>query len=341
MTPEPTEAPRSVSHKMQHLMRRPSKYDYLPSSYGSEILGNGFCSSGITYQADPRSKSINFGTDGFLSGSRLQNSALEERQQHNVVRSVNPYPYDRPLHKNGATTFTDIDGRQNASLSEPKVSFRGESNHGNSRLLSLYTSCPNHSSNSTCTLPSFLNLTGAQVSTASSDYISYSSAPLASSRTRQDQVLDQNYDTLAKSMLELTDGGSRPTSRASSSVRVPEANINNNKVTNSNVSNEKGKSEHIIPEAQVNSTVVASSNTGTLTKLMDENRAQRTIGESNPVLNHQINVEPQSKQPPFNSHDPLQSINPAILEDVNLAAQLNQLNLNYSGHNGEIVCLGH
>ena len=56
------EAPKRTclagSQIMQHLVRGPSRYDYLPSAYGSDILNNGFCSSGATFQSDSRSRSL-------------------------------------------------------------------------------------------------------------------------------------------------------------------------------------------------------------------------------------------------------------------------------------------
>ena len=302
---------------MQHLVRGPSRYDYLPSAYGSDILNNGFCSSGATFQSDSRSRSFNFGADGSMPSCRFHSSPLEERQQSNAPRSSN--------HKNTSTIITDVDGRANEEFTEPKATLRDDSTHRNSQLLNVYNSCSNCSSHSTCTLPNLINLTGQQTNTTSSDFTSYSSTPALSSRTGQEKVLDQNYDTLAKSMLEMTDGSSRPTSRASSSVRMQETSR----------SNGKGKCEYITSEVQVNRTTATSSPPGPLSNLI-ENRTQRTGGELNTVLNHQISDGSQPKQPPFNGHDHLQSINSTISEDINLATQLNQLNLNYSGHNGEI-----
>lgn len=323
---------------MQHLVRRPSRFDYLSSPCGTDALtiDSGFYTSGDSFHSESCTRSNSFGADVSPPNSRLHSSPFEGRQQQNNTRNNNRNTHERFLQKYGHTIIIDTDGCQSSEFQEPKGGFRGGSDAVNSPVENPYPVCADRlsiASNTPCTnSQNFLNLAAGQPSTTANEFMPYPSALTTSSRTGQDQVLDQNLVSAAKYVYELTDGGSRPTSRASSSSRMPEANNSNSAGTNYNHFNETEKAKTAVLE-------VSGSGTGTPTVTTasaagnDENQTQRAAMGS--TSTQQISEESRPEQLPFNGQDPPQPVNSAFLDDISLAAQLSQLALNYSGRNGK------
>ncbi|CDS42399.1 cytoplasmic polyadenylation element binding [Echinococcus multilocularis] len=337
----PTGACLAGNHTMQHLVRRPSRFDYLSSSCGSDALtiDNGFYTSGTPFHSESSTGSNSFGTDGSPSNPRLPISPFEGRQQQNHLRNSNRNTYERFLQKYGHTVIIDTNGHQSSEFQEPKGVFRGGSNGENSPIEDPYPGCANPLSiisNTPCTnSQNFLNLAAGQPSTTANDFASYPPAPITSSRTGQDQVLDQNLVSAAKYVYELTDGSSRPTSRASSSSRVPEGSNSSGVGANYTHFNEIEKAKKGVLEISGNGTgmptVTTSSAAGIIDNLTDGNPTQRAAVGSNST--QQISEDSRPEQLPFNGPEPPQSVGSAVLDDISLAAQLSQLALNYSGRN--------
>ncbi|VDM32836.1 unnamed protein product [Hydatigera taeniaeformis] len=319
---------------MQHLVRRPSRFDYLSPSYGTNALtiDNGFYTPSNSFHSESCMGSNSIGTDGSLPSPRLHTSPLEGRQQQNNQRNNNRNTYERYLQKYGHTVTIDIDGRQSSGVQEPKVVFRGDSNAVNSPIENPYHICTNRlgiASNAPCmNSQNFLNLDAGQPCTTSSAFMPYPPTPTTSSRTGQDQVLDQNLVSAAKYVYELTDGSSRPTSRSSSGSRAPEADNINGVEANFDHFNEIEKTKTALLELSSNNTGMSKVATASAVDT-DENQTLQVAVESN--SSQQVRDEPRPEQLPFNGQDSSQSVNSAALDDITLAAQLSQLALNLSG----------
>lgn len=280
---------------MQPLIRSSLDFEFFPS-YESDTLTSSLHPMMSSYDPD----SSNLG-DESLEHPRLQSISFEDGLQPSHLRSGRQGRNGSFCQNfNHKPIFEASRCQDTGSSILPEVR-----NHSTPRRVSAESNYSNSIDHLSVPSSQYENLSFV------SDLLAgeYSTPGGSSSRSGQDRVLEENLNSAAQYVYELTDGGSRPTSR-SSSIRATDFSMSS------------------ASESTNNSSSISVSISG-------ENKTIRPNLDPKSTLSQRVNAGFPTECPHFVNRDIHPSVSSASLDDITLSMDLGQLDLNNSGSNGE------
>ncbi|KAM7537099.1 hypothetical protein Aperf_G00000069447 [Anoplocephala perfoliata] len=291
--PGVTERELLNSQAMQPLIRSPFDFEVFPS-YENDTLTNPLHSTMSRYDPD----SSNLG-DESVEQPRLQNISFEAGLQSGHLRNGRQGRND-PFYQNFNHKTIFEAGRRQDSESSLLAEVRNRSTPRRVSAENSYSNSIGHlnvPSSHYGSLSFGSNLPAGEYSTPGG----------SSSRSGQDRVLEENLNSAAQYVYELTDGGSRPTSRSSST-----------RATDFSISSGSGS---------------ATNSSSISVPISGENKTPRPNLDPKSTSCQRINAGFPTECPQFVNRDVLPPVSSAALDDVSLSMNLGQLDLNNSGSN--------